>query len=1057
MGSFFSGKSADADHERLAAVILDGMYQFVALLNPKGDILEVNRAALEGAGHRIEEIRGKPFWTARWWQVSEEIQEQLKGAIRQAASGEFVRYEVQAYGDDAGLSEITTDFSLRPIRGKSGEVEYLLPEGRNITERKQAENEVARQAEELRVLNERLKELDRLKTQFFANVSHEFRTPLTLMLGPLESALTAIDAEKHPDVAENLATSHRNALRLLKLVNTMLDFSRIEAGRVQASYQPTDISAFTAELASIFESACEKAGLRLRVNCAPLNGGEQVYLDRDMWEKIVLNLVSNAFKFTHEGEIEVCVATVDGQVHLTVRDTGVGIPQEELPRMFERFHRIDNTRGRTLEGTGIGLALVQELVKLHGGAVTVDSEIGKGSIFTVSIPLGKAHLDPERIGRATDLTSTGVAPAAYIEEALRWLPDESTIMTDPDQVAAPEVPAGAKPRILWADDNADMRIYVSRLLAGQYDVQAVADGEAALEAARAQPPNLILSDVMMPKLDGFGLIRGLRDDPRLRDIPVILLSARAGEESRVEGLEAGADDFLVKPFTARELQARVGAHLKLAQARKDADARIRENEARFRVHLTATSDVIYRMSPDWTEMIQLQGNHFLADTADASSTWMDRYIHPDDHADVMKAIREAIKAKHAFELEHRVFRADGTLGWTLSRAVPMLDDQGNIVEWFGAASDVTAKKQAQESLRQNLAIVDSADDAIVSKDLNGVVRTWNQGAARMFGYTSEEMIGQPILRLIPEELSHEEDEILRKLRAGERIDHYDTVRMKKSGERFEVSVTISPIRDASGRVVGASKIARDISDRKRIERLLIQSEKLAATGRMAAAVAHEINNPLESLINLIFLARRHSSPEGKAYAHLQTAEQELERVAHIARQTLGYYRDTGLPNELYIHELIENVLTVYRAKVISNEISVEVRFNDTKKISVSRGELLQVFSNIITNAIDAMQGGGTLNITTQNIAGPTGDGIQTVIRDSGPGIQQEHLERIFEPFFTTKGNLGTGIGLWIAKQLAERRGGQISVESSTEERGSGTTVTIFIPFVAPISQSSTVN
>jgi PAS domain S-box-containing protein len=360
MGGLFSGKSVDVEHERLAAVILDGMYQFVALLNLKGDILEVNRAALEAAGRGIEEIRGKPFWTARWWEISKETQEELKAAIRRAAAGEFVRYEVQVYGEKSGLNPITIDFSLQPIRGESGEIEYLLPEGRNITERKQAEDEVARQAEELRVLNERLKELDRLKTQFFANVSHEFRTPLTLMLGPLEDALTAIDADTYPDVAANLTTSHRNALRLLKLVNTMLDFSRIEAGRVQASYQPTNIACFTAELASNFRSACDKAGLRLTVECAPFNGGEQAYLDRDMWEKIVLNLVSNAFKFTLECEIEVRLSTVDGHALLSVRDTGVGIPREELPRMFERFHRIDHARGRTHEGTGIGMALVHE-------------------------------------------------------------------------------------------------------------------------------------------------------------------------------------------------------------------------------------------------------------------------------------------------------------------------------------------------------------------------------------------------------------------------------------------------------------------------------------------------------------------------------------------------------------------------------------------------------------------------------------------------------------------------------------------------------------------------
>ena len=388
---------------------------------------------------------------------------------------------------------------------------------------------------------------------------------------------------------------------------------------------------------------------------------------------------------------------------------------------------------------------------------------------------------------------------------------------------------------------------------------------------------------------------------------------------------------------------------------------------------------------------------------------------------------------------------------------PIRDTTGKIVGASKIARDITDRAKNDQSRFQLAAIVDSADDAIVSKDLNGIIRTWNKGAARMFGYVSEEMVGRSILRLIPEELRYEEDEILRKLRAGDRVDHYDTVRLKKSGERIEVSVTISPIRDESGRVIGASKIARDISDRKRMEQLLIQSEKLAATGRMATAIAHEINNPLESLINLVYLARLNSDPEGKAHAHLLTAEQELERVTHIARQTLGYYRDTGLPAEVHLHELIENVLRVYRAKLLGSEIKVETQFNDIQKISVSRGELLQVFSNILTNAIDAMRGGGTLNISARKTLGPTGEGIRTVIRDSGAGIRPENLEKIFEPFFTTKGDLGTGIGLWIARQLVERRGGQISVASSTEKGSSGTSIAIFVPFAALGPQSLSQN
>jgi signal transduction histidine kinase len=321
--------------------------------------------------------------------------------------------------------------------------------------------------EEERKRAEELAEIDRAKTAFFSNVSHEFRTPLTLMLGPLEDALSNSHGILPMGAAASLTVSHRNALRLLKLVNTLLDFSRIEAGRAQACYRPVDLASLTAELASNFQSLCQKAGLRLIVHCAALAPDEPTYVDRDMWEKIVLNLLSNAFKFTLQGEIEVRLETAEGQAVLTVRDTGVGIPCEELPRMFQRFHRVEDGRGRTHEGTGIGLALVQELVKLHGGTVRVASVMGQGSTFQVAIPLGKAHLDPGRVGKAPEAGSTSVTPAAFVEEALRWLPDQPELdgrapeHSDngdfPDRPAPEGEGLKERPRILWADDNADMR------------------------------------------------------------------------------------------------------------------------------------------------------------------------------------------------------------------------------------------------------------------------------------------------------------------------------------------------------------------------------------------------------------------------------------------------------------------------------------------------------------------------------------------------------------------------------------------------------------------------
>ena len=449
---------------------------------------------------------------------------------------------------------------------------------------------------------EALAEIDRAKTAFFSNVSHEFRTPLTLMLGPLEDALT--EAALLPDVREQLDVAHRNSMRLLKLVNTLLDFSRIEAGRIQAVYERVDLSALTIELASVFRSAIEKAGLSLTVECQPLT--VPVYVDHEMWEKIVFNLLSNAFKFTFEGEIKVSLKENGDRVELAVSDTGTGIPETELEHLFERFHRVKGARGRSYEGSGIGLALVQELVKLHGGSVSVVSEVERGSTFTVSIPAGADHLAADRIGGSKTLVSTSLRGETYVNEVLKWLPVNGQEGETLSELAGALEIAGSqralRPRILLADDNADMRDYVRRLLAGRYEVEAVMDGEAALRAARERRFDLVLSDVMMPKLDGFGLLHALRSDERTRTLPVILLSARAGEESRVEGIGAGADDYLTKPFSARELLARVESHLTLQLERKRSADKLEELVLLER-QARASAEVANRVKDEFLAML----------------------------------------------------------------------------------------------------------------------------------------------------------------------------------------------------------------------------------------------------------------------------------------------------------------------------------------------------------------------------------------------------------------------------------------------------------------------
>jgi signal transduction histidine kinase/CheY-like chemotaxis protein len=741
----------------------------------------------------------------------------------------------------------------------------------------------ARAYEEERKRAESLAEIDRAKTAFFSNVSHEFRTPLTLMLGPLEQALGA-DPATLPQRRGDLAVAHRSGLRLLRLVNTLLDFSRIEAGRVQASYEPVDLAAFTAGLAGEFRAAMEKAGLQLMVDCPPL--GSPVWVDRDMWEKIVLNLISNAFKFTLEGAVTVRLRTEHDRAALEVKDTGIGIPGGELPRIFERFHRVEGARGRSHEGTGIGLALVHELAKLHGGSAEVESEMGAGSTFTIRIPFGSAHLPAERRKAVRTLQPTAIGVQPYVEEALRWLSEDVTrgsediglrvagdrvAVSEPLEAAAGEPVGGT---VLIADDNSDMRDYLARLLAPHYNVRTAADGVEALLSIRRQLPDLLLSDVMMPRLDGVALLNEIRADPVLARLPVVLLSARAGEEARIEGLEAGADDYLTKPFGARELLARIAANLKLASLRlryeeliesdvkamrrlqeignrcvragedfdeclaeildaaidlagadkgniqltdphegtlriavqrgfddqflsffatvrsgetstcgaalasaerivvddvtsspvfrgdpaldvllgsgvravistpltsstgavlgmisthfsephrpidrelsfidllarqtadylerRQAEAALRSSESQLRAYVAASFDVVYRMSPDWSVMRYLDGKEFIADTLEPSEAWLHKYIHPDEQPRVLNAINEAIRTKSTFELEHQVLRPDESTGWTFSRAIPLMDLDGAITEWLGAATDITLRKQHEEHQR----------------------------------------------------------------------------------------------------------------------------------------------------------------------------------------------------------------------------------------------------------------------------------------------------------------------------------------------------------------------
>lgn len=653
-----------------------------------------------------------------------------------------------------------------------------------------------------------LAEANRMKTELFSNVSHEFRTPLTLILGPLERALS--HREKLPNgVASDLVVAERSAKRLQLLVSSLLDISQAEAHRLMPRFEKIDLAETTKSIVALFTSAVDAAGLSLVVDCPPLGG--PVPIDREMWAKIVVNLMSNALKFTGEGEIRVVLRERAQHAELVVSDTGVGIDEADQPHVFDRFFRGTRVAPRSSEGSGIGLALVRELVQLHHGRIRVQSKPGEGATFTVWVPTtARISTSPVPLEPTHDVV-------ALAEGALAWAqtPPEAHGIVGSSQLEGLEAIRAATTGacVLVVDDNADMRGYMQQLLREMgWRVETANDGDAAISRLREIRADIVVADVMMPKSDGFELLRRLRADAELRETPVVLVTARAGESAAVDGLVAGANDYITKPFSARELAARVGGQIELARVRKRVDQTIRsvfdalpmgvgvfdqngslitsnpemrrfiptgilpsrdparrdrwtfsngtadgdfpgaralrgervvpgvdmryldesgkaiathvsavplrasegsdaaafvvvddvtaatETSVRYRALVAATSYVVYRMSPDWSEMTELRGAGFLRDTAEAKRGWLEEYIAPEDRAHVLEAVNAAIREKRMFELEHRVRRADGTIGWTMSRAVPILDAADRIVEWVGAASDVTARKEAEASL-----------------------------------------------------------------------------------------------------------------------------------------------------------------------------------------------------------------------------------------------------------------------------------------------------------------------------------------------------------------------
>ena len=906
-----------------------------------------------------------------------------------------------------------------PVLSSSGDVLYILHRVEEVTELVRAseigqtlrdrtrkmEHEVIRRSgelataiAELREANRKLAELDAAKTDFFANISHEFRTPLTLMLGLLEEELAEPASLAQPR-RDRLRAAHRNSLRLLRLVNSLLDFARIEAGRAQVHFQATDLASLTAELVSHFESAVARSRLTLTIDCPTLP--ERIYVDREMWEKIVLNLLSNALKHTFEGGISVRLTWLGESVRLTVQDTGVGIAPEELPRLFERFYRIKGAASRTHEGTGIGLSLVRELVRLHGGEIRVESTVGEGSRFHVTVRSGTGHLPAERIEADSATASIGLSTSAQVQEALRWVaelpardgPSAGSPAAPRRDAAAgigPEAPVRA--RILWAEDNADMREYVARLLGSEFDVVPASDGQMALERALADPPDLVLSDVMMPRLDGFGLLRAIRADVRTQQIPVILLSARAGEESAVGGLDAGADDYLMKPFTARELLARVRASVQLSRHRRDfekeLERRIHERTAQLAASIQSLSTEIARR--EVSEMkLEAQLRHLsLLDHITRAVA---------ERQDLQSIIRVVVRS------------VEQNLPTDICRVV-LKDEQSSLIripDELVYFADVT-----QTSAPLPYDLTDTRIRALVAAPLR----------------FDDEVLGVLTAgRQSPNGFSNDECEFLRQL-----------------SEHVALAVHQSELH---------ASLQRAYNELRLSQQTVLQQERLSALGQMASGIAHDINNAI-SPVTLYFdtLLESESDLTPRAREYLPIVLRAIDDVSATVSRMREFYRPRDEQTALApvdLNELTEQVIELTKARWsdmpqqrgIVIEVVREFQPN-LPRVPAVENEIREALTNLVFNAVDAMPLGGRLTLATRTVD----DGVELAVADNGVGMDEQTRRKCLDPFFTTKGERGTGLGLAMVYGVVRRHAATLNVESAP---GEGTRFVLTFPQTRP--------
>jgi PAS domain S-box-containing protein len=497
--------------------------------------------------------------------------------------------------------------------------------------------------------------------------------------------------------------------------------------------------------------------------------------------------------------------------------------------------------------------------------------------------------------------------------------------------------------------------------------------------------------------------------------------------------------------------------------RKRAEESLSRREEEFRSLADAMPQLVWMADPSgYVHWFNQRWYDYTGTTPDKSCGWGWQSAHDPHYLDeVLTLWKASLASGEPFEMVFPLRDKNSEYRPFLTRAVPVRDSAGAITRWFGTSTDISNEFEVRRELEQSqarlqealdasqrlAAIVESSDDAIIGKDLSGIVTSWNSCAERMFGFSAEEMIGQSIRKVIPPDVFADEDRIMSAVARGERTEHFETVRKRRDGECIEVSLTLSPVFGENGDIAGVASITRDISQQKRVEKALHTTERLATVGRMAATIAHEINNPLEAVTNLVFLAQSCMSDDsGKMF--LQQAQQELARVALLTKQTLGFYRETKDARELTLGELVTPLVSVFSARARNKQISIETQIRRDPKLQGIPGEIRQLFANLLNNSIDAAPHRGRIVIrvsSAREYSGARRDGVRLTVCDNGPGIAAEVRKKLFEPFFTTKKEVGTGLGLWVSTNVVRKHEGSIRVRSSMESGKSWTTFSVFLP------------